>query len=446
MLRKVLPVYHAPSAATPAEINISQKTIRPKIRALLRTFNYSKATIRAFKRGYCNGLAAIALYSFYLEAWNREHPEQATYCDWSWLKKTLERLATWDRQLYSLCEEDLDDITYLISLMEYFQHASSYVIKSQGSLHELLEDTAKRKPKQEYTFAGLFTCQDFTKTIQLEIGHAKVTTRLIDILLKYEKRMIIISRGGHSLGLFRCGDTISLYNANSGRSIFTKDNIQDLILALFRAYHFKPNVASPFGFRIYTFDKHAAIYPKQSLVLASLNPPSTSGKYSAIHIAARIGSTDSAAYYLRDKESVDRLSKSKRSPLYVAASKGYLDLVQLLLTHHADPLKSCRHGKSPLTIAASKGHVSLVKVMLESKRNCTSANLFTALHHLPLDSQRVALLQQLDEKKLLHMTNDPCPAPLIKTMENKPSLFRLFNPKPTRVEPVAHPSPQLSLA
>lgn len=406
MLRKKSPDHDDDTPSAQPKIKISQRAIRPKIRSLLTQLGYSEETIKTFKKGYCTGLTAIALYSFYTEALNLDSSQLMAIDDWAWFKKTLETLSTWDEQLYSLYEEDFHDILHLASLMEFYQHTSSYIAQSQGNLHEILEDTARRRPIQEYNFSGLFTSHDFIKSITVSIGDMEENTSLLNILLKYEKRLIMISRGGHTLGLFRHGGRVSFYNANSGRKDFALENAEKIIATLFSAYHYQPHLSQPFGFRIYTFDSKPEAYPKQDVVLQALNTPNHALDHSAIHLATRIGGIDCMNFYLQEKSALDIPSKSKRTPLYIAASRGYVHLAIELLKQGADILKETKHKLSPLRKAASNGHVGVVKAMLESGNNSTSTNLLIALKHLPSDEHRLKLLTELEEPKLDVMTRN----------------------------------------
>jgi len=49
------------------EIDISQKIIRPKIRAYLAIKKAPPELIDAFKRGYCNALPALVFFGLYLQ-------------------------------------------------------------------------------------------------------------------------------------------------------------------------------------------------------------------------------------------------------------------------------------------------------------------------------------------------------------------------------------------
>jgi hypothetical protein len=154
---------------------------------------------------------------------------------------------------------------------------------------------------------------------------------------------------------------------------FNVSDVDVLIAAIFAAYKAPTNAHSPFGFRIFTHSK-PALYPDQANLLAAINGPhSSSGTqtkriHSAMHIAARIGSTESMRYYISRNAKIDNFSKARRTPLYVAASKGHLNAASLLILMGADINKICRHQKSPLVRANEKGHMDIVEFMLEKNK------------------------------------------------------------------------------
>jgi hypothetical protein len=358
------------------DVDISQKRIRPKIRAYLSAINAAPEFIAVFKKGYCSGMAALAIYGLYLESLDETASSPGSQRDdWHWLKKTLKKLSRWDENLASLKPKDRANIERLIAHLEFLQHVSGYMSVSQGDIHKFMEDTLGKKPNLEYTLAGLFSADDFTKEISVMINGWPIKTKLVAQLLKYDRRMILISCGKHTLGLFKNGNKVSLYNANHkpGMQTFSTSDVEILIAAIFAAYKASTNAHSPFGFRIFTHSK-PALYPDQANLLAAINGPDSSSStqtkriHSAMHIAARIGSTESMRYYISRNAKIDNYSKARRTPLYVAASKGHLNAATLLILMGADINKVCRHRKSPLVRANEKGHMDIVEYMLEKNK------------------------------------------------------------------------------
>ena len=158
-------------------------------------------------------------------------------CDnWEWLQAILHHIATWDKNIDSLTPADRENFDRLIAYIVFLQNVSDLLPVAQGDLHNYLEDTRGRKPLLEYTLSGLFSANDFTKQINSE-KDSSVKFTLIDEILKYDKRMILVSCGHHTLSLFKNKGKISLYNSNnkSGLQYFNVDEKERLVDEIFRA-------------------------------------------------------------------------------------------------------------------------------------------------------------------------------------------------------------------
>jgi hypothetical protein len=256
--------------------------------------------------------------------------------------------------------------------------------------------------------AGLFTADDFLKPIELEIGGAKMKSTLIGQILLYNKRMILISCGKHTLGVFKNYGEVFMYNANhkAGMQTFRRASVPELIDAIFRAYKNAPTHHAPFGFRIFTGADTQAFYPEQAELLAAIAGPNSSlseqatRTHSAIHIAARIGATESLRYYLGNNAEIDSYSKARRTPLYVAAAKGHLPAVALIMEFGADMHKLCRHDKTPFIRAAENNHLDIVEYMLGNQSSSTFKDLIIALTHLPNVASRQQLIHRAKPGKV----------------------------------------------
>lgn len=399
-------------------VDISQVRLRAKINSYLRQENRPQELIEKFTKGhgYCHGLATLAAYAQFLESLPDNHSSLEPKDDWNWLVTTLKMLSTWDEDLNSLSHGEKADIERLVAQINYFQNVSSYLHVGQGSLHCYLEDTTNRQLKLEYSIAGLFTANDFTRKLKIE----KNTETLINILTQYPQRLILISCGNHTTSLFRSGDRISLYNANnkSGRRWFSCESTLLLVKDIFKAYKFEPTQPSPLGFRIFTFDDVLKAYPLQKLVLSHFDHPlaltdqSKEIDYSALHIATRIGSKPCVEYYLDKGAELDGISTRMRTPLHIAASRNYLLTGQVFISRNADINKTCGNKKSPLIRASAAGHLEMVKLMLDHTPNASFNNLLTAFIHLATPQSRNTLIKILDTKTLADMMKNQSQAEL----------------------------------
>lgn len=307
----------------PATTNLAQTKIKKQIRLYLKKLKRSPDMIEAFRDGYCHGLAVLAAYSQFVSSQpNHQSPSD----DWDWFEGVLSKLSRWNGRLSHLSADTRSDIDRLIGLIEFFQHVSRYLPHGQGSLDAYLIDTTGRTLTQEYTFAALLKDSDFHQPLQLESRK----TDLIHELLSQQQRLIMISCGRHTLSLFRHHNQVTLYNSNNraGLAYFDMNNLTALTRAISNAYSYQPDVPSPLGFRIFTFDHIPAPYPAASSVLDQLNTPLISEypgnrkNYTALHIAARIGSLECVNYFLsrgadiaaedRDGQTARRIAQSRR--------------------------------------------------------------------------------------------------------------------------------------
>lgn len=318
----------------PGSDDLSQNKIKSNIRLYLKYKGHSPQLIKQFQDGYCHGLAVLAAYGQYLSC----QPENKQPCDdWEWFSGVLTLLAGWDAEILHLTRQNEMDIDRFINQIEFFQHVSKYLSHGQGSLEHYLTDTRHRSLIQEFTFAGLLCAQDFVKPIRAN----NKTTSLIDELLKYDQRMIIISCGSHTLSVFRQEDSVTLYDSNhsGGLQHFSRQRPQAIIDAIYKAYHYNRDLPSPIGFRLFSFTSMAGEYVSAREILSQLQTPlafdypGNRKNYTALHIAARVGSAECTSYFLEQGANTDAEDTRGQTPVRVALSRRYPDIVTLIQRH-----------------------------------------------------------------------------------------------------------------
>lgn len=395
-------------------INLSQKHLRGKLRVFLEKAGRDEELIELFNpgNGYCNGLVSVALYGQYLESLGETLPSDIKQDDWNWFYNTSVTISTWNEELSTLTSQQRNEFDRYISHINGLQHISRYLPFGQGNLHCYLQDTVDRQLKLEYTFAGLFTYRSFLKSLTLNDEHAAFGKSLIKILLHYERRLVLVSCGNHSIGLFRYNDRISFFNPNNpkGRIFFSTKHYSKLVKAMFAAYRYKKHEASPFGFRIFTFDDSLALYPPQSELLSQLAMPlmidskTRNVDFSALHIATRIGSEPCVRYFIDKGAVLDSMFVKKRTALFIASSRGYTDIARLLMLKKANVNIVCDDEMTPLVRACNKKQLSIVKLMIEFELSISV--LITALDVLHRKSLRRELISLIDKNILNKMLTD----------------------------------------
>lgn len=351
------------------QLDISQRALRPTICAYLIQQNADPVLIDNFKRGFCCGYVLLALICYYLE----KHTKKANQDNWTWLMQVLHLLLDNPAAWKHLSHKNHLDIQRCISLLEMLQHTSLYWLRvAQGDLPAFFEATNGLTPQLEFRISGLFTLQHFLKPVHYkEQGIERHTTLLAEIF-KYQHRLVVISKGGHTFGMMRDGAEINFMESNSKslkKTQLLTHGLLTIAQFLFQIAKYDPDTPSSFGIRIFSFDG-IGDYVLPSVFLATLKPPCFNGNsaygkgYSSLHIAARIGDVVSLGYYLSKTVHVNCSTQKQYTPLYLAAAKGYDLAVDLLLLQGADPHFS---SKSCIGSAISRGHYEIAASLRANK-------------------------------------------------------------------------------
>lgn len=357
--------------ATPAspDLDLSQKNILHKLHIL------NKALDREVKLdpSYCAGFAAVVIRAFK----NTLHPDPATDPpeDLTWFNNLLILIATWDEKT-SFSTKQLAAIDRFFSLVNKYQHIAKHARVGQGEL-----DKVEPGIYREYSLAGPFVPEDFSKTVVSVGGEAKEETApcaILDILFKNNKATLITSHD-HDLVIFKWKESFWFYDSNhpQGMLTFSKDKANALVLSLFNAFFGRADKPSPFGFRLFGFETEAAVYPSrrtflkelkiyQEKSIAKMDVSHASG-YSVLRAAAFINCLESVAYCLEEGANVNQIAYDKAAPIYMASQFGYDSIIRKLLEYKAEVNLTAMNGASPLHVAAQKGYLSTVQLLLAYK-------------------------------------------------------------------------------
>ena len=368
------------------QFDISQRAIRRHIGVYLTAQAADVTAINQFKRGLCCGYIILGLIAYYLE----KRAKTLNQDNWTWLMQTLHVLGSDPLHWSNLPKQLLLDVERLISLLEMFQHISFYLPRvAQGNLPAFFESTSGLTAQLEFRISGLFTLAHFLKPVSfVNQGRSRQTCLLAEIL-KYEYRLIVISKGGHTFGMIRDGLEINFMESNSKLLRKTRSLAAGLAFIaeyLFQIAKYQPNTPSSFGIRIFSFEGMGD-YVLPSAFLAALAPPCFNqdpqyGKgYSSLHIAARTGDVVSLGYYLSKTVFVNCLTHKHYTPLYLAAAKGWGLAVDLLLLLGANQNVS---SKSCIGSALSRGHHEIAASLQANRK----LNLFAVKRSTSLPNIR----------------------------------------------------------
>jgi ankyrin repeat protein len=346
--------------------------------------------------------------------------------DWKWttVKKIFENLADWDGQK-DLSGGERADISRVFKQILYF-HYIEFI--AQGNLSESFADQQGNKMHQNYAYGGLIKAREFgNNKVQRIIQEKTETSSLLSFTFR-ENSTVLASSHNHLVGGVTTNKSIFFYDPNnkSGVKEISRGSNTDkeLVIAMYTANNFSPVAPAPFGFRVFSFN-HPEDYPAHADVLKglTLRPDDKSkDKFTALHIAAKIGSLESINFYLSQIQSlskeeqtvvIDAQDKDGMTALYWAAQFGFTPVVEALIAKGADFNKGDNGITPPLFVACQANHVATVKTLLESGANASAQDLYmtTSLHIAALKghTQIAALLLDHRADPFLTSKNDKTP-------------------------------------
>jgi|GEM_PF-2560460 hypothetical protein len=408
------------------DVDISQTLILQKFVAYLKINKRDAMLIEEMDSGHCMGFTVLALYALLLELTVplKKNPDvrRKQRDDWIWMKNALSRLSRWDEKPESLNKKTISakklrrDTERLISLIVFFQNSASYIASTQMRTHCHLYEGSDRPFYQEYSFAGLFTPEEFTQTIEIS-GNSPdnpVKTSLLKEIIK-ENRMVFISCLNHVTGVIKHENQYYFYNSNAkfGWAIYQEDEFDKLAEAFCSAHYENIQKKLPYNISVLSrISEKREAYVSQDKLLAALNQtPCVIGEdtyaSTALYVAADVGCRKSVRYYLANppiplNEYVNKACSDNETPLHVAAREGFTDIVidllnaganidalndshessllrstrsgyentvKILLQRGADPDVADKHAFTPLYVAVSKENQALVQLLLSGNAN-----------------------------------------------------------------------------
>lgn len=288
--------------------------------------------IKLMEKGYCSGFTTLWLYA----NWVSTQPETGKERDdATWFNELTKEIVKWDGTS-DLSPSKQYEYERFINLVDYFQNISSVLPIAQGDLDKSLVDSKGRQPGVQYVLGGLFTEEEAATALQ----------KMLDNKM-FSDKFTLFSSHNHATGLFCDKDgKLKFFDPNNPKGSVEIQNGKDLARAIFTSYRYKSDVPSPLGLRIFGFTPIASPVPKTELVgnltaITRDNGLIKDNKYctgmSALHMAVKIGDTESVQYYL-DKGvdvnysvSSEREEEVLRSPVHTAISWNRPEVVDQLL-------------------------------------------------------------------------------------------------------------------
>lgn len=335
------------------------------------------------EKGHCVGFTVIASYAKWLELnqltiLDKDNPE--TLDDWQWLEKTFQKIVRWNGTTNSVSKKSKRlsrQIHKILCLIEFFQNPQIYLQINRYHFAALLNFATQNDFIKEYTIAGLFTQNSFTKSIT--IGKSKRKTNFFAEVVK-ENRMVFILVYDHICAVIKQQDTYYFYDANIASGWIRYADCKELVARIFKENKFLTDKAYSFSFYCVSENgQNQLAYPAEEELLKEVAEPAyvtSSDKHynTGLHAAAEVHCLASFKFYLNtppiqvglyicllNVEGLNPLGEAVRSNFYAgvklllenfpagfstyekacalsfAVKGGFVPVVELLLTHQADP-------------------------------------------------------------------------------------------------------------
>jgi hypothetical protein len=308
--------------------------------------------------------------------------------DWRWstVEGILKKISGWDGKT-NLSLTDMLAFDRVIKQVSYFHYIDTHLPVAQGSLAESFADDRGNEIHQDYAVGGLFQFMDFVnKNIpcKLDAPSAKSQARVMHLFS--ENNPVLISSHNHAMCVLKTPKKFFCYNANNPVGMIEFDSqdhkaISSLLKAIYLANKLDSKNSAPLGLRVFRFNGEPKIYPSHEDFLQGLcvmpKDKAHFDNFTALHIAAKVGSLESANFYLTEsKESASEIAKlvdvcdsAGRTAAFLAAQSGFTAILQSLYRSKADMDIPNKEMTTPLFMACQANHVSAAAALLTMKVN-----------------------------------------------------------------------------
>lgn len=400
--------------------DFSQEHIKNQIAAYLGQQNRDPDLIKELtEEGFCRGFTTLTMYAKWLETQPVRKDEKDCPIprdDFTWLEQALTVISTWDT-ITPLSSEEQDCFEQVLAKVNAYQNPHKIFSASQTDLNLFFSDTRDRVCNLEYNLVARFT-----------------STELLECLpeLLPSGRLIFVSAGKHSMGIFKNGDVISYIDPNNKLGMVEiplanipaeihGEKIDEKLRMMFSVYllpvlvfigaGYDGNRPSPVEIKIFAIeDSHSPsshlTYPSQVYFLERLSVlkqayasplDDYADNITELHAAIQNSSLEAVNFILKqtiakDINYIEQKMTDGYTALMLAICKQDPDIIAALLKAGANPNQESNKGATPLNLTIFKGNIGIAAALITAGAD---VNYIDKVSHLSLLSIAALIIDSI---------------------------------------------------
>ena len=331
--------------------------------------------IHSLAQGHCAGFSVLVSYALWLEAQPKSDPEKPRD-DWTWVSGVFNLLANWNpKKNYSAAQ--MADINRVIALIRGFQYSNMLEPVSQGTLVQAI-DTQGRQFLKIFAIGSKFTDQEVQTLLdQIE----ELNPEIPDF-------QIMVGSHSHELSINRINGKYIFYDSNNIAGPLHVER-SELALLISVSNAFSSPQSSPLCLAVFSRNNNLR-FPDINNFLAkteevaekkwSRSHINDSSQYTALHMAALIGSNESVIFLLAQGAPLNNRTTQEETALDLAIIHHHADVVTTLLESGAE-LNPVKTGKFLIHLADT-GDILTLTALIQARGQEITAQLYNLLEQV----------------------------------------------------------------
>lgn len=374
-------------------------------------------------KGACCGFSILVSCAILMPSHDKEKNSNTPHDNWEYLKKLFQRISLY-YDYKQLSPAEISEFERLGNLLEFFQSSYRYLPISQGDADGTTKFVLNQGFEKTYSIASLFTAQENDVVILNEV------LQKTDATTESASQFIITSSHNHDTAIIQKDNTLYFYCPNSRTGIIRLHDREALNFLIFLANKFKPELASPIGYRVFSrtgqrnFSEQQTLLEKTYAFQQQQFQPAEKnycGNYTAIDAAAFIGCTKSIIsllargapltinrtqsrpetimHFLKTQPQFDQRDIYGHHFIHTAIWHDNHELVEKLL--HSDKSKAnakTRIGMPALHFSIQLHRVNIARTLLDAGADANTRYYGKSALHMALDLKNREMLKMLHQK------------------------------------------------